>query len=841
VTPTLWRASARHLLRHPTQLVLAVVGLALGIAAVTSIDLAARSAEQALRSSVETINGRATHQLVGGPAGLDERFYARLRTQDLGLDLAPVVEGYAEVSGRSVLVLGIDVLADSRVREFSALPGGTSLDSLRGWMNEPGMVLASRATSAALRLGEQLSFGVGIAGIERRGRLFATLADRPGLDSVLIVDIATAQEWFGAIGRLSRIDVRVADGVAGERQVAALRALLQDDMQLITSTQRSGEFAGLTAAFTTNLHALSLLALLVSAFLIFNSVSFTVVERRELISSLRALGVTRREVMTIILLESVALGSLGALLGGAAGVALARALLTMVARTINDLYFVLTVQNVSVDPRSFAVASLLGIGVAIVAALAPGLEAARAPPNLGWRRSVLEARAARGASWMAVASLGLLGAGVLLVVVSSRSLFLGFAAMLLMLLSVAFLAPAALRAAGRVSAHAVDRVGATWRLALTGAASSLSRTGVAVAALSIAISATIGIAVMVSSFRFTLDTWLTRTLRADIYVTAPGPGFARPERAIDPQVASRLLAVPGIAEHSVGRRVSVEAATGPVLLDALQPATHSLEAITLVAGKIPNVWEAFANGAVLVSESFAYRNRLAVEGTLSLQTPAGWRSFEVAGIYREYGSDRGTVLMHRAHYRRIWHDDAVTSFGLYLNPGRDDSEVIEALRAATDGRQALLIRSNRELRALSMDVFERTFAITRVLYWLAAIVATVGLFAALLAHGIERSRQTALLRALGLTPLGASALAVVQALVLGIVAGLAAIPAGLLTAAVLVLVINRRAFGWHIDLHVTGGPIINALLMAIAAAILASLYPALCAATPRIAPSLREE
>ena len=140
-----------------------------------------------------------------------------------------------------------------------------------------------------------------------------------------------------------------------------------------------------------------------------------------------------------------------------------------------------------------------------------------------------------------------------------------------------------------------------------------------------------------------------------------------------------------------------------------------------------------------------------------------------------------------------------------------------------------------------MDVFERTFAITRVLYWLAAIVATVGLFAALLAHGIERSRQTALLRALGLTPLGASALAVVQALVLGIVAGLAAIPAGLLTAAVLVLVINRRAFGWHIDLHVTGGPIINALLMAIAAAILASLYPALCAATPRIAPSLREE
>jgi putative ABC transport system permease protein len=528
-------------------------------------------------------------------------------------------------------------------------------------------------------------------------------------------------------------------------------------------------------------------------------------------------------------------------LGAVTGVVLARALLGMVSRTINDLYFVLSVQDVSVDPRSVAIGVAIGIGVAVVAALAPGLEAASAPPNLGWRRSALEARVRRGASWLAAASLGLLGAGVLLVLVSSRSLLLGFAALLLLLLSVAFLAPAALRAAGHVSAHAADRVGATWRLALTGAASSLSRTGIAVAALSVAISATIGIAVMVSSFRSSLEAWLTRTLRADIYITAPGPGFARPERAIEPQVATRLLDTPGIAEHSAGRRVSIESARGPVLLDALEPATHSLEAITVVAGNIPQVWNAFARGAVLVSESFAYRNRLAVGGALSLQTPVGWRSFDVAGIYREYGSDRGTVLMHRAHYRRIWHDDAVTSFGLYLSTTRRDDEVINALREATQDHQALLIRSNRELRAMSMEIFERTFAITRVLYWLAAIVATVGLFAALLAHGLERARQTALLRALGLTPLGASALTGVQALLLGIVAGLAAIPAGLLTAAVLVLVINRRAFGWHIDLHVTSGPIVNALLMAIAAAMLASLYPALRAATPRIAPGLREE
>src|SRR5262249_39215042 len=159
-------------------------------------------AERALQLSVETLNGRATHQVVGAPAGLDESLYAGLRTRDLDVDLAPVVEGYAEVSGQSVLVLGIDVLADARVREFSALPGGASLQSLQRWMNEAGMVLASEPTAAALHLAPGTPFRVNVAGVGHEARLFATIEARPGLDNVLIVDIATAQEWFAAIGRL---------------------------------------------------------------------------------------------------------------------------------------------------------------------------------------------------------------------------------------------------------------------------------------------------------------------------------------------------------------------------------------------------------------------------------------------------------------------------------------------------------------------------------------------------------------------------------------------------------------------------------------------------------------
>ncbi|HZF27426.1 MAG TPA: FtsX-like permease family protein [Steroidobacteraceae bacterium] len=837
----LWRASARHLLRHPAQLWLAVLGLALGVATVTAIDLASSSSQRALQLSVEAVNGRATHQIVGSPSGLDESLYTGLRTRDLEVDLAPVVEGYAQVSGQSVLILGVDVLADSRVREFSALPGGASLQSLRRWMNEPGMALASQPTAAALGLKAGASFRVDVAGIEREGRLYDTIDARPGLDNVLVVDIATAQEWFGAIGRLSRIDVRVADGKMGARELRALTARLPPGTQFTTSAQHSSELAGMTAAFTTNLQALSLLALLVSAFLIFNSVSFTVVQRRELLSTLRALGVTRGEVLTLIVIEAALLGVAGAALGAALGVELARALLVLISNTINDLYFVMSVRDVSVAPRSIAIAIALGCIVSVLAALAPAAEAAASPPNLGWRRSVLEARASRGTTLLALMSGVLLVAGSLLAFLPSRSLLAGFAAMLLLLLSVAFLAPALLRAAGTVSARLADRLSATLRLGLADAARSLSRTAIAVAALGVAISATLGIAIMVSSFRHSLDQWLTRTLRADVYVTAPGPGFARPERAIGHSALAQLLAVPGIAEHSAGRRVSVDSEYGPILLDALEPATHSFEAITLPSGNRADAWAAFTSGALLVSESFAYHHRVSVGDSLALQTPDGPRPFVVAGVYREYGSDRGTVLMHRAQYREIWHDEAVTSLGLYLVPGHSDHELIAALRSATADQQALLIRSNRELRALSLDIFERTFAITSVLYWLAAVVAAVGLFAALLAHGIERTRQTALLRALGLTPRGAAAFTCAQGLLLGIVAAVAAIPAGLLTAAVLVLVINRRAFGWHIDLHVSSGPIVNALLIGILAALLACIFPALRAARPQVAVALREE
>jgi putative ABC transport system permease protein len=477
----------------------------------------------------------------------------------------------------------------------------------------------------------------------------------------------------------------------------------------------------------------------------------------------------------------------------------------------------------------------------LAAALLPALEVAGSAPQLGLRRSVLEARAIHIARRLIIVSAVLAASAGIVVLVSGRSLLAGFIALFMLLLSVAAITPAVLRGLARAAASAAGRVSPVARLAFGDIAASLSRTGVAVAALGMAVAAMIGVSIMVESFRESLRDWLGQTMRADIYVTAPGPGADRPERRIDPDVIRSLLATPGVADHSESRQVIVESPSGPVPLSALKLTSAGYSALKWVAGDAAHAWPEFQRGAVVISEPLAWRLQLKNGGQLQLSTASGVRDFRIAGIYREYGNDRGNVLMSLAQYRRLWHDPEITALGVYLAPGARPAPVIAALHAAAAGRQALLIRSNADIRALSMSIFERTFVITRVLYWLAAGVAAVGLISALLAWELERSHELAIVRSLGLTPLGAAVLIEAQTSFMGLVALLAAIPAGLLTAIVLTDVINRRAFGWQIDLHLAPAQFTNALVLSLTAALVAGLYPAWRTATAPIAGDIREE
>jgi putative ABC transport system permease protein len=731
------------------------------------------------------------------------------------------------------------------IRSRLASSAGATLSLAGGdpvsWFTRPGAVVMAANTARELGLSVNQSFDVDVGGRMYPATLIATIADQGGYDSLVLADIAQAQEWLESSGRLTRIDVRVPAGPDASAAVAQLKSRLPAGVRLEEAQGRARQSVDMTAAFTTNLQAMSMLALLVSTLLIYGAMSFAVVQRRRIIGILRALGATRGDVFTIVLTEAAVLGLVGAGLGLVLGAVIGRGLIHLVSQTINDLYFVVAVNQTVLPATSIAKALLAGFGTSLVGAWLPALEVAGSLPQLALRRSALESRAVILARRLLVASLVLAVASGLVAVSSGRSLLAGFAALFLLLLSAATLTPAVLRSLARAAARVAGRTSPIARLVFGDVAASLSRTGVAVAALGMALAAMIGVSIMVQSFRESLREWLASTMRADIYVTAPGPGAGRPERKIDPVLLHAMLTAPSVRDYGMSRRVTIELPSGAIPLDAVQLAHGGYANMALTVGDPDVAWPAFERGAVIVSEPLAYRARLNQGDTLALPTDTGLRSFQIAGIYREYGNDRGTVLMSLNVYRKYWHDDGITAVGLYVAPGRPLDQVMQSFRDLARGKQSLFIRSNAQLRALSMSIFERTFVITRVLYWLAAGVAAIGLVSALLAWELERSHDLAILRSLGLTPAGAGMLIEGQTGFMGLVALLAAIPAGLLTALLLIDVINRRAFGWRIDVHLSWAQFGNALLLAIVAAVVAGLYPARRVARAAIAADIREE
>lgn len=851
MTGLLPRASTRYLLRHPWQIGLAVVGIAVGVAVVLAIDVANESARQAFGLFTEAVGGRATHQVVGGPSGLPEDVYRRLRV-DLGVRAAaPVVERDVAVPahrGTTLHLLGIDPFAETPFRTLLGEAPLPLLGELGAFLTRPGAALLARDTRQRLGLRPGDTLGIRVGARHREVVVVGDLVPRDELsaramESLLVTDVATAQELTETEGSLSRVDLIVPGGAEGARLLDRLGEILPSGARLVPARARSAAVDQMTRAFRLNLTALSLLALVVGMFLVYNTVTFSVVQRRELLGTLRALGVTRRQVLALVLGEAFLLGLGATAVGLPLGVALGHGLVRLVARTINDLYVRVTVSELSVPLASLLTAAALGILGTALAALAPAIEATATPPRLVLSRSTLETRARRAAPWLAGAGIATILAGVGLLRLPGAGLGPAYAGLFALLLGAACLTPAITTGLARLARPLAGWVfGLPGRMAAGALVQSLSRTGVALAALMVAVSATVGVGVMIASFRQTVVRWLETSLQADVYVSTPSLLSSRPDATLDPAVVRRLAAVPGVARVSRLRVTRVESPGGSVNLLALDAAPVVYRSFTFKAGDTAAIAAALErDGAVIVSEPFAYRHRLDVGSRLSLVTDRGERRFPVAGVYHDYGSSEGVVLMSRRTYDRLWDDRAVSSLGLYAAPGVEVDDLVETLRAAAGADQDLLIRSNRALREASLTVFDRTFRVTVVLRYLATLVAFVGVLSAVAALVLERSRDLAVLRAQGLTPRQVWGLVLGQSGLMGLVAGLLAIPVGLALAGVLIFVINRRSFGWtlrpEIDLAVLG----QALLLAVSAALLAGLYPARRAARLPLPEALRDD
>jgi putative ABC transport system permease protein len=380
------------------------------------------------------------------------------------------------------------------------------------------------------------------------------------------------------------------------------------------------------------------------------------------------------------------------------------------------------------------------------------------------------------------------------------------------------------------------------RMAARDVVASLSRTSVAIAALMIAMSVTVGVGIMVGSFRQTVIAWLETSLQADIYISPPGLAANRVDAVLDPNVVQALQQAPDVQDSVRYRGIQTRSGDRVVQVIGIDVSERGQQAYTLVSGSREQAWQAFQNGAVFVSEPLAYRLSLPrTGGTISLQTDTGPQTFTIAGIYYDYSSDQGVVVMPLNVFQQKWNDRTISSMALIVRPGANVDAVVEALREQVAGQQEVLIRSNRGLRQGTLEIFDRTFAITSVLQLLSTVIAFVGVLSALMALQLERARELGVMRANGLTPRQLWGVVLGQTGVMGFTAGLLALPVGLIVALVLVYVINRRSFGWTLQITYPPSIFVQAMLLALAAALLAGIYPAYRMARTSPALALREE
>lgn len=866
----IFKTSIRYLLRRPLQSALCILGVALGVAVVVAIDLANGSASRAFILSTETVTGRATHQVVGGPAGLDQDVYRRIKVE-LGIEqAAPVVEGYAtalELDQQPLRILGVDIFAERPFRNYLGGDEVIDLSILADLLTAPDVVLLGDAMAEryGLKVGDTVSLRA--ADQRRTFRIAGILRpddddSRAALDGLALMDIGAAQELFDKPGRLSHVDLiadeRTADGRA---LLDRVRSVLPPGAQIVKPAARSQSVESLTEAFQLNLTALSLLALVVGMFLIYNTITFSIVQRRPIIGTLRCLGVTRREVFGMVLAESALLGAIGATIGLALGVLLGRGAVGLVTQTINDLYYVVTVRSVAIDPLNLLKGFALGVGAALLAALAPAYEATSIEPVGVMKRSNVEQRVRRVLPFVTVGGLvmALIGAAMLLL---TASLVVNLAGIFGVVVGIALMSPALTIALMRLLPQPLGLLfGVIGKMAPRAVVNAISRTAIAVASLMIAVSVIIGLQSMIGSFRVTVETWLDASLIADVYVSPPsaGSGAFNASGSIDPRLAAEFGAVPGVAEVVTLRRVPAEFVVGArdgasgetawrqASLLAVDSSLERQAAVFVWAARDPSrLWlEMQGKDEVQVSEPFANRHGIAPNGpksVITLRTDEGPRSFRVVGVYYDYGSDQGVILMRRDLYDRYWRDSGISSLALHLaaDVQPQAADIVRDLRAQFAGRE-LVISANRDLRANALEVFDRTFAITGALNLLATLVAFIGVLSALMALQIERTRELGVLRANGMTLRQMWRMTLLETGLMGGTAGLLSFPTGFVLALILVYIINLRSFGWTIRLELEWVTFAQAMLVALASAMLAAIYPMLRMRRIEIASAVRQE
>jgi putative ABC transport system permease protein len=778
------------LARRRVASLLSLVAIMLGVALGMGVQLIHNAALAEFDRGMRSLEGQADLQVLGPQAGFDEQVYATLATQPEVAQASPVLSLQVSLPGGVLTVLGLDIFPLPELSPALIPQLNPGEDRLR-WLDEDALFLSS-AARRLLDARPEAPVALTLAGRPGRWQLAGSLPGVAEGQALAVVDIAALQQRAGLLGRLSRVDLRLVEGQDVAEARARLQTLLPAGVQVEPPEAAQNEAARLSRAYRVNLSLLAAIALLTGAFLVFSAQALSVVRRRSEFAFLRAIGLSRRALLGWLLAEGGVLGLVGGLLGLALGYALAWGALQLLGGDLGAGYFAGLRPRLGFEPGVSALYLLAGILAGVAGAWLPAREAARVSPAQALKAGD-EAALIQGAGHPRLAWACLLLAGPLCALPPLEDLSLGaYLAIALLLAGGVLMLPTLARALGR-GLPAGRRVPV--RLALARLRAAPGHGVIASAGVLTSVALAGAMAMMVASFRVSVDDWLTQILPADLYLRA---SHAQGSGHLEPSLQARIAATPGLAQVDFLRNERIRLSPGlpPVVLLARPVETAHLPLVASAPAPgdntLPPIW---------ISEAVQDLHGWQPGARVELPLAGSLMPVRVAGVWRDYARQTGAVLMDLADYRRLSGDLLANDAALHLAPGADLDQVEARLRTLAPAGSLELTRPG-EIRRITLSIFDRTFAITYLLEAVAVAIGLAGVAASFAALAAARRREFGMLRHLGVSRAQVGWMLAQEGALAAGVGVLAGLLVGGGIGLILIRVVNRQSFHWSMDVHV---------------------------------------
>lgn len=837
IAPLVIDAAVVGPLRHsPGRSLLSVIAIALGIALGLAIYLINRTAADEVSLAARSLYGLADLAIEGGAEGFDENLYPRIARLPGVAVASPVVEVEAKLIGsrRALTLIGVDAFRSRLLQPSFAVMAGAMTSGGYSALDRAAVYLsASAARELNLADGDSLDIQVGVQRQQLKvaGVLpAAALQDRAG-----IIDIAAAQWQFGRLGKLSRINLRLAAGASPARVREALHGLLPATVRVTTPGEATDEALRLSRAYRSNLSALALVALFTGGFFVYSTQALATLRRRREFAILHALGVTRAQQLVLTLLGSAVVGVAGALLGILAGVAIATLGLDALGPDLGAGYFAGNSARLDVRVAEIIAFSALGMLVAVAGALRPALDAARVPTASALKAGDVASSEVRTHGRIVVV-LTALALAVLAIPPIAGLPLQGYVSIALLLIGTVVAMPSVVRFVLR---HVPTLRAVPYQIAVAQIGGTARYATLSVSSIIVSFSLMVSMAIMVTSFRTSLDHWTQQILPADLYVRV---GYVGQSAHLDQNTVNAIGRLPGIRRVETSRfaRLQISSKSPAATLIArtidADDAERSLWIMESSAAREPA-------GTVPVWINEAASDLFALRAGDTVKLPIAGRQIDafVRGIWRDYEHQNGGFVMDRETYVRLSGDRDVNTVWLWLEDGVSEEQVRNAIRDALPAGAQFDLRSPRDLRRLSLAAFDRTFAITYILELVAVLIGLFGIAAGISAQVLARRGEFGALRHLGLTRGQIGAMLAIEGAVLGALGVIVGLLAGAVVSLILIHVVNRQSFHWSMDLSIPAGLLSGLSVALIAAAALIAMFSGRQAMSTDVVRAVKED